>query len=167
MQILSSRLRGARGYGANISFLSMMIHMNVIQAFKILELPPTATQIEVKASFRRLAKKWHPDVNSNDTTKKFQRINEAYEVAYPYAIRNKKPQFSPPAKTKPKQPVKNKRPTVYTRNNTSTTKTTDSSSNFGGWLIIGSVALLLLMLMVPGLQLILLILILYGVTRIL
>lgn len=144
--------------------------MNVIQAFKILELPPTATQIDVKASFRRLAKKWHPDVNSADTTKKFQQINEAYEIAYKHAVKNKKPKSTPPAKSKPSKPVKkntHKRSTTYTRDNNSATKTTKKSSNLGAWIIIACVCLFLLILIVPGLQLILLIVILYTVTRIL
>lgn len=142
--------------------------MNVIQAFRILELSPNASQEEVKQAFKRLAKQFHPDVCNYDSTAKFQRINSAYELAYEFAGKNKNADKQhPPAKTTVKQPVKKKRPTAYTRNNTSTTKTSDSSSNFGGWLIIGGVALLLLLLMVPGLQLILLILILYVVTRIL
>lgn len=145
--------------------------MNVIQAFKILELPPTATQIEVKASFRRLAKKWHPDVNYTDTTKKFQQINEAYETAYKHAVKNKnvhKPQS--PVKTKHSQPVKknmSKKAGTYTRNSSSAAKTNKKSSNLGAWIIIACVCLFLLILIVPGLQLIALFVILYGVTRIL
>ncbi len=40
-----------------------------------------ATQSEVKASFRELAKKYHPDRNSNDTQaeSRFRAIKEAYE----------------------------------------------------------------------------------------
>ena len=142
--------------------------MNTIQAFRILQLHPNASQKEVKQAFKRLAKQYHPDVCNYDSTAKFQRINNAYQLAYEFAGKNKNAgKQHPPAKTTVKQPVKKKKIAVYTRNNTSTTKTADSSSNFGGWLIIGSVALLLLLLVVPGLQLIVLILILYTVTRIL
>ena len=129
------------------------------------------TCIEVKTSFRRLAKKWHPDVNSTDTTKKFQQINEAYETAYKHASKNKKvhkPQS--PVKTKHSQPVKkntSKKTGTYTRNSSSAAKTTTKSSNLGAWIIIACVCLFLLILMVPGLQLIALFVILFGVTRIL
>jgi curved DNA-binding protein len=42
----------------------------------------TATQKEVKAAYRKLARKHHPDVNQNDTGAegRFKEINEAYEV---------------------------------------------------------------------------------------
>lgn len=40
-----------------------------------------ATPLEIKTAFRNLAKKWHPDQNSNDegAELKFRRIKEAYE----------------------------------------------------------------------------------------
>ena len=34
--------------------------------YKILQVEPTATQEEIKKSFRKLAKKFHPDVNKNN-----------------------------------------------------------------------------------------------------
>src|SRR5215510_9869114 len=42
----------------------------------------TATEKEIKQSYRRLARKHHPDVNPGDKTAetKFKEINEAYEV---------------------------------------------------------------------------------------
>ena len=50
--------------------------------YKILGLEKNATPAEVKAAFRKLARKYHPDVNPNDADakKKFQEINEANEV---------------------------------------------------------------------------------------
>ena len=41
-----------------------------------------ASQDEIKKSFRKLARKYHPDVNPNDKTaeQKFKELNEAYEV---------------------------------------------------------------------------------------
>ena len=35
--------------------------------YKILQVERTATQQEIKKSFRKLAKKFHPDVNKNNT----------------------------------------------------------------------------------------------------
>ncbi|HIK19605.1 MAG TPA: DnaJ domain-containing protein [Synechococcus sp. M44_DOE_062] len=50
--------------------------------YKILGVSKTATADEVKQAYRRLARKYHPDVNPNDKTaeEKFKDINEAYEV---------------------------------------------------------------------------------------
>ncbi|MFY9213366.1 MAG: DnaJ C-terminal domain-containing protein [Tissierellaceae bacterium] len=50
--------------------------------YKILEVDKNASQDEIKRSFRRLAKKYHPDLHPNDkeAQEKFKEINEAYEV---------------------------------------------------------------------------------------
>lgn len=56
--------------------------MAFIDYYKILELDASATEADIKKAFRKLARKYHPDVNPNDTTAKarFQEINEANEV---------------------------------------------------------------------------------------
>lgn len=50
--------------------------------YKILEVDKKASQDEIKKSYRRLAKKHHPDMNKGDeaSQEKFKDINEAYEV---------------------------------------------------------------------------------------
>ena len=49
--------------------------------YKILELTFEATNEEIKDSFRRLARKYHPDVDSSpDAVKKFKDIKEAYDI---------------------------------------------------------------------------------------
>ncbi len=50
--------------------------------YKILEVPEDATQEVIKKSFRKLAKKYHPDTNSGnqEAAQKFQEINEAYSI---------------------------------------------------------------------------------------
>jgi len=50
--------------------------------YSTLGVAKTATEKELKAAFRKLARKYHPDVNPGDKTAeaKFKEINEAYEV---------------------------------------------------------------------------------------
>lgn len=50
--------------------------------YAILGVPRTATQKEIKAAFRKLARKHHPDLNGNDpgAERKFKEVNEANEV---------------------------------------------------------------------------------------
>jgi len=49
--------------------------------YKILGLSPTATQEEIKRTYKKLARKYHPDVSEEaDATAKFQEVSEAYEV---------------------------------------------------------------------------------------
>lgn len=49
--------------------------------YEVLGVPRTATQDEIKAAFRRLARQYHPDINKEpDAEEKFKEINEAYAV---------------------------------------------------------------------------------------
>src|ERR1700760_2894594 len=50
--------------------------------YETLEVERTADESKLKAAFRKLAMKWHPDRNPGDATSevKFKEINEAYEV---------------------------------------------------------------------------------------
>lgn len=49
--------------------------------YKILNLSISATQNEIKQSYRKLAVFWHPDRNSNPIAlEKMKEINEAYEI---------------------------------------------------------------------------------------
>src|SRR5690606_28987864 len=56
--------------------------MEFIDYYKILEIKKNASPEEIKKAYRKLARKYHPDLNPNDESahRKFQQINEANEV---------------------------------------------------------------------------------------
>lgn len=70
----------------SLCYLCLILHVIVCHAardfYKILGVPKTATEYEIKRSFRKLATKLHPDKNLEDAeaTKKFQDLREAFEV---------------------------------------------------------------------------------------
>ncbi|MSS78207.1 molecular chaperone DnaJ [Anaerococcus sp. WCA-380-WT-2B] len=50
--------------------------------YEVLEIGQDASSADIKKAYRKLAKKYHPDLNPDDETAtvKFQEINEAYEI---------------------------------------------------------------------------------------
>jgi len=56
--------------------------MDYIDYYKTLDVSKSATEAEIKKAYRKLARKYHPDLNPNDkeAEKKFKEINEANEV---------------------------------------------------------------------------------------
>lgn len=56
--------------------------MAFIDYYKILGIEKSASESEIKKEYRKLARKYHPDLNPNDkeAEKKFKEINEAHEV---------------------------------------------------------------------------------------
>ena len=56
--------------------------MEYIDYYKVLGVSKNATEKDIKKAYRKMARKYHPDVNPNDVEaeKKFKEINEANEV---------------------------------------------------------------------------------------
>jgi curved DNA-binding protein len=56
--------------------------MNYLDYYKILGVDTKATEKDIKNAYRKMARKYHPDLNPNDANAKsnFQKINEANEV---------------------------------------------------------------------------------------
>jgi len=53
----------------------------VIDYYRVLQVDPQAEPEVIEAAYRRLARKYHPDVNrSPDANSRMQQLNEAYEV---------------------------------------------------------------------------------------
>ena len=49
--------------------------------YEVLDIPRTASESDIKKAYRRLARKYHPDVNKEDDAEdRFKEVNEAYEV---------------------------------------------------------------------------------------
>jgi len=69
--------------------------MAFIDYYKILGIEKTASPAEVKNAYRKLARKYHPDLNPNnqDAKANFQQINEANEVLSDPVKRKKYDQY--------------------------------------------------------------------------
>ncbi|XP_034940811.1 dnaJ homolog subfamily B member 6-like [Chelonus insularis] len=55
----------------------------MVDYYRTLDVSRSATAVEIKKAYRKLALKWHPDKNPNnleESTRRFKEISEAYEV---------------------------------------------------------------------------------------
>jgi curved DNA-binding protein len=69
--------------------------MAFIDYYQVLGIAKTASEKDIKNAYRKLARKYHPDLNPNDkeANKKFQQLNEANEVLSDPEKRKKYDQF--------------------------------------------------------------------------
>lgn len=62
--------------------------------YEVLGVSKTASKDEIKSAYRKLAKKYHPDLNHEpDAAKKFEEVQEAYDVLYDDNKRRQYDQF--------------------------------------------------------------------------
>lgn len=73
--------------------------MNITDCYRLLELNSHASLAEVKASYRRLARQYHPDVNPDDrqAQEKFIQVTEAYKLLVVVVAKTPAAQSSPTA----------------------------------------------------------------------
>ncbi len=69
--------------------------MEFIDYYKVLGITKKSTEADIKKAYRKLARKYHPDLNPNDieAEKKFKQINEANEVLSDSEKRKKYDQY--------------------------------------------------------------------------
>jgi curved DNA-binding protein CbpA len=56
--------------------------MHLSECYRLLGIPRNATLDDIKVAYRRLARKYHPDINQNDpsASDKFRQVQEAYKM---------------------------------------------------------------------------------------
>ena len=72
--------------------------MNIVECYRLLELPANANLHEVKTSYRRLARQWHPDVNpdNHQAHEMFIQVTQAYKALVKILPPLPKPSVQPP-----------------------------------------------------------------------
>lgn len=76
--------------------------MSTETAFRELGLQPGASEAEIKAAWRRLVSRWHPDRNASQAAvEKMQRINQAFELLQAATVAAQSPAPARPAPPAP------------------------------------------------------------------
>jgi tetratricopeptide (TPR) repeat protein len=91
--------------------------MDIIECYRLLQLTSAASQEEIKAAYRRLARQLHPDVNADhQAQEQFIRVTEAYKVlikiaaSRPVAAPFSTPTAQPAPQAAPKVKISVERP---------------------------------------------------------
>ncbi len=106
---------------------------NLRNYYEILGVPRNASSDEIKQAFRRLARRYHPDVNPGDKVaeEKFKDINEAYEILSDDGRRSQYDQFSRAVGNKYSRPGFSRTPNRNKRNDFSQFANIGSVNPFG------------------------------------
>ena len=84
LQKLSKVATGMRLRLPDFESIKAMFVKNTDNAYKILEIESNASQDDIKKAYRRMAKKYHPDVategSSASNNSRFRAIQEAFDV---------------------------------------------------------------------------------------
>jgi DnaJ domain len=107
--------------------------MQLSECYRLLGLPRNASPEDVKLAYRRMARKYHPDVNQDDPTAgdKFRLVQEAYQILK-NAAAGVMPPPPPRASTPPTQPKptqQNPKPSQQTSSQSPRSKGTDKAAN--------------------------------------
>jgi DnaJ domain len=68
-----------------------MAHNGAVDPFAVLGVAPSASEAEVAAAYRDLAKEWHPDLRGDAGLARMAEINVAYELLRAGAVRGPAP----------------------------------------------------------------------------
>lgn len=105
--------------------------MNITDCYRLLELSSQASLAEVKASYRKLARRYHPDVNPGDRRAhdKFIQVTEAYKVLVqvaPSEATSTPSASTPSSSNRPTAPSAPSSPTRVSRKPSPTPSTTSA-----------------------------------------
>jgi curved DNA-binding protein len=108
--------------------------MAYIDYYKILGVDKSASQDEIKKAYRKLARKYHPDLNPNDkeANKLFQQINEANEALSDPDKRKKYDEYGENWKHADQFAGQSRTHNPFSGGNTGGGSYTDSGYDFGG-----------------------------------
>lgn len=81
MNIIHSRTHWVFAFSVLLGFILIVTCNDDINPYSELGVSRSASDKEIRNAYRKLAKKWHPDINNEPgAQEKFMRIGQAYEV---------------------------------------------------------------------------------------
>jgi hypothetical protein len=115
--------------------------LDIYESYEVLELKPGVNEAEIKAQYRKLLRKWHPDMNSGNklleivATERTAILNEAYKVIKRHEIPYTIPRIEASYYQGKPSHVVDKAKKTYSTNNTHLSKLTIDGTVGTGWKI--------------------------------